>query len=493
MRRPSASPPRRGRVRARLLVPGVRGVQPRTHVLVQEPRSARTFASRQAAACPVTLPNRSRPPGQPRTVPWYGNGLLWAKAVRPTGSTPSRRTTAGADGSIGNKLIWATRTGSSKPAVSGERLDAPAPPLRVLGVNRGSFSGAERPSFASAVAFPTAGLLAPDRAARRPQPHVRRQRRRSLTTARYRARPMWVPRTSRIGRPALVARRLPVSLGVRAVAQRVGPVAALVFTLALCAHVASAARPASARAVAPYSGTGSWVSIYDTPAWRNPERVSRRSSRTVSTRSTSRRRTTARPSTSCSPRSSRASSTQRTRRASTSSAGTCRRSRARAAPAARTRRRALPRPVRERLRRLRARHRGDEGALVRAPQPARGLVRQGGAAGARPRVSAGRDHARPGRQQPHVLAELPVPGARPARGRRPADDLLHGPRGRRGERQPVHGGQPARSSATRSAPPSRSTRSAARRGTPRFPRSRRSCAPSGRRRSSARASGSTAR
>jgi hypothetical protein len=60
---------------------------------------------------------------------------------------------------------------------------------------------------------------------------------------------------------------------VRAVARRVGPVAALVFTLALCAHVASAAGPAAERAVSPFSGTGSWVSIYDTPAWRNPERV----------------------------------------------------------------------------------------------------------------------------------------------------------------------------------------------------------------------------
>jgi hypothetical protein len=53
------------------------------------------------------------------------------------------------------------------------------------------------------------------------------------------------------------------------VARRVGPVAALVFTLALCAHVALAARSATA----PFAGTGSWVSIYDTPAWRNPERV----------------------------------------------------------------------------------------------------------------------------------------------------------------------------------------------------------------------------
>jgi hypothetical protein len=108
------------------------------------------------AACPVTLPNRSRPPGQPHKLPWYGNGLLWAGLSRDGiyAVSPDR---VGADGSIGNKLLWATRTGSSKPGVSGERLDAPAAPLRVLGVNRGSFAGAERPSFMSAVTFPTAG------------------------------------------------------------------------------------------------------------------------------------------------------------------------------------------------------------------------------------------------------------------------------------------------------------------------------------------------
>src|SRR5215203_2576848 len=87
---------------------------------------------------------------------------------------------------------------------------------------------------------------------------------------------MWVSRTGRMGRPALVGaapQRQP--RGVRAVPRRVGPVAALVFTLALCAHIASAARPATARPLSPYSGTGSWVSIYDTAAWRNPERVVR--------------------------------------------------------------------------------------------------------------------------------------------------------------------------------------------------------------------------
>jgi hypothetical protein len=34
--------------------------------------------------CPVTLLNRNRPPGQPRSVSWYGNGLLWA-GLSPNG------------------------------------------------------------------------------------------------------------------------------------------------------------------------------------------------------------------------------------------------------------------------------------------------------------------------------------------------------------------------------------------------------------------------
>jgi hypothetical protein len=41
--------------------------------------------------------------------------------------------------------------------ISGERLDAPSPPLRVLGVNTGSFSGADNPSHMSPVTFPAAG------------------------------------------------------------------------------------------------------------------------------------------------------------------------------------------------------------------------------------------------------------------------------------------------------------------------------------------------
>ena len=52
---------------------------------------------------------------------------------------------------------WVTTPPWSRPTISGERLDAPAPRLLVLGVNQGSFSSAEKPSFKSAVSFPTAG------------------------------------------------------------------------------------------------------------------------------------------------------------------------------------------------------------------------------------------------------------------------------------------------------------------------------------------------
>ena len=109
-----------------------------------------------AGACPVTLPNRNLPPGQPRSVPWYGNGLLWAGLSRD-GVFAASPDQVAADGSIGNKLLWATTPATSKPAISGERLDAPAPPLQVLRVNRGSFANATRPSYMSPVSFPTAG------------------------------------------------------------------------------------------------------------------------------------------------------------------------------------------------------------------------------------------------------------------------------------------------------------------------------------------------
>jgi hypothetical protein len=107
-------------------------------------------------SCPVTLPNGNRPPGQPRSVPWYGNGLLWA-GVAPDGVYAVSQDRVTPDGEIGDKLLWVTTPPWRPPTVSGERLDAPAPPLQVLGANEGSFSNATNPSFMTPVTFPTAG------------------------------------------------------------------------------------------------------------------------------------------------------------------------------------------------------------------------------------------------------------------------------------------------------------------------------------------------
>jgi hypothetical protein len=107
-------------------------------------------------SCPVTLPNGNIPPRQPRHVSWYGNGLLWA-GLSPDGVYAVSPDRVAGDGSIGNKLLWVTTPRNRAPAVSGVRLDAPASALRVLGVNRGSFSGTTDPSFMTPVSFPSAG------------------------------------------------------------------------------------------------------------------------------------------------------------------------------------------------------------------------------------------------------------------------------------------------------------------------------------------------
>ena len=117
-------------------------------------RSAR-LELRTTAACPVTRPNGNRPPNQPRML-WYGNGHLWA-GLSDGGTYGVPRELVAADGSIGNKLPWVTTPRWEKPSISGERIDAKAPPLRVLGVNRGSFTSSPDPSYMSAVSFPTPG------------------------------------------------------------------------------------------------------------------------------------------------------------------------------------------------------------------------------------------------------------------------------------------------------------------------------------------------
>lgn len=133
-------------------------LEPGTYVLAVLCRRCGTFVVRRSErleiettpSCPVTLPNGNRPLGQPRELSWYGNGFLWAGLARDgTYTVPADQ--VGADGTVGNKLLWVTTPRAAKPTISGERIDAPAAPLHVLGVNTGSSS------HMSPVGFPTAG------------------------------------------------------------------------------------------------------------------------------------------------------------------------------------------------------------------------------------------------------------------------------------------------------------------------------------------------
>ena len=96
-----------------------------------------------AEACPASDEGR------------YSNGLLSTR-IPPGGILPAR---TDADG-LFQKLGWLPhRAFPDALAVRGERLDAPSPPMRVLGVYWGHASSgpAEKGSWASAVKFPSEG------------------------------------------------------------------------------------------------------------------------------------------------------------------------------------------------------------------------------------------------------------------------------------------------------------------------------------------------
>lgn len=106
--------------------------------------------------CPVTTPNGKRPPKTPAGPGWHGNGLLWAGLPRDGAMViPPERVEA--DGSLFNKLGWSTTPAGSAPSISGQRLDGPAAPLRVIATYFGSSSNSPRPSWATPVLFSTPG------------------------------------------------------------------------------------------------------------------------------------------------------------------------------------------------------------------------------------------------------------------------------------------------------------------------------------------------
>jgi hypothetical protein len=96
--------------------------------------------------CPVTLPERHR---------MYGNGAL-ATNLLPGGTLEVTPRHVARDGSIGWKFGWTPNRIRGRLSVHGKRLDAKAPPLRVLDVSWGH-SSIGRGGWASAVSFPTQG------------------------------------------------------------------------------------------------------------------------------------------------------------------------------------------------------------------------------------------------------------------------------------------------------------------------------------------------
>ncbi len=90
-------------------------------------RSARLRLA-TTSPCPVTLPNGNRPPGQPRDVPWYGNGLLWA-GLEPDGTSTVPAIASEPTARSATSCLWVTTPPWEKPTVYGERIDAAAAPL----------------------------------------------------------------------------------------------------------------------------------------------------------------------------------------------------------------------------------------------------------------------------------------------------------------------------------------------------------------------------
>ncbi len=95
------------------------------------------------AACPVTVPNGSAPPGESGSPDHHGNGKLWASLNRTGVSRVAPRTAAeylgpggeiavdgvlGHDGSVGIKAPWWRGPGiRGRMRLRAQRLDAPAP------------------------------------------------------------------------------------------------------------------------------------------------------------------------------------------------------------------------------------------------------------------------------------------------------------------------------------------------------------------------------
>ena len=107
--------------------------------------------------CPVTLPNGGHPPSQPAIGSNHGNGRMWT-ALWPFGVVIAYPAYVRANGAIGMKFPWWTRTRGSRIAIVARRLDAGAPAVRLGG--RPSYPTRDERGtrfWASGIVVPTQG------------------------------------------------------------------------------------------------------------------------------------------------------------------------------------------------------------------------------------------------------------------------------------------------------------------------------------------------
>lgn len=102
--------------------------------------------------CPVTIPNRSRPPEEiAHAAGYHGNGKLWV-AIWPDGVTRVHDPDVASDGWLGMKFPW-WRGVEGPLEITGRRLDGSAPAARAV-ISEGYGSKGFQ---STAVYFPTEG------------------------------------------------------------------------------------------------------------------------------------------------------------------------------------------------------------------------------------------------------------------------------------------------------------------------------------------------
>jgi hypothetical protein len=118
--------------------------------------SASPFTLADAATCPSTRPSGPAVAGQERPIGSsdlaFGNSHLWVVPVQKNGVIHADPRSIEPDGSIGQKYLW-WRITAGTLAITGRRLDAPAPPLRASIPDGYGSTGLQ----ASGVYFPTEG------------------------------------------------------------------------------------------------------------------------------------------------------------------------------------------------------------------------------------------------------------------------------------------------------------------------------------------------